>query len=200
VRIPSILRALRTVAHGLPHDGYDWAVTGSAALLLRGCPINARDVDVIASREVSLVAARVLRDYCVHAPRYCEAGNIRSLFARYSVQGWTVEIMADVENRLPKRGWVRHDHWQPAVQWVSCFGIQLPFLRLGYELGLSRLLGNRPRTHILLHLLNDPGPRIPPLKAEQADALKPLSSPSVPVFRVFRALDSLPALVPGGGR
>jgi|GEM_PF-1836538 len=140
MRRQSLLACLDFLVGRLSFTSAEWAITGGASLQLRGIGCDAKDIDVLASPEVANYAATALSDCTVKPLAITETEGIRSLFARYEVNGVIVEIMANVYNRLANNSWCPHQEWRNHIEILQLDNMSVPVLTLDYEERIAGML------------------------------------------------------------
>jgi len=127
----------------------NWAVTGSASLVVRGISNVANDIDIICNSNMAHVFSSMLSVYVHNDLSYSENGNIRSLFSSYKIDGVEIEIMADISNRLGDGVWYPNSDWSGEIEVLDIDELSIPVMNLEYEKRMSKALGNHERFSIL---------------------------------------------------
>ena len=161
----SYLDVLRQLVHRLGDDSpedagrppVNWALTGSLSMALQGVPIEPHDIDVQTDAAGAYESERRFAAAVICPVAFSSAENIRSHFGALRINGLTVEIMGDIEKRLPDGSWegpvdlARHRHV------VSVAGMRVPVLSLVYEREAYLKLGRVERAALLARWLAGPG-------------------------------------------
>ena len=71
--------------------------------------------------------------------------KIRSHFGRFQVGGAEVEIMGDIEKRLPAGGWEKAVSLAPLILYVDFAGMRLPVVSFRHEAKAYRMMGRTAR-------------------------------------------------------
>lgn len=135
-----------TVAGGTP---LVWALTGSLSFALQGVPIEPHDIDLQTDEAGAYAiercfAAAVIRPVCFSA-----AARIRSHFGALCLGGIEVEIMGDIEKRLPDGTWSGPVDVAQHRRFVSVDDLRVPVLSLRYEVDAYRVLGRLEKADLL---------------------------------------------------
>lgn len=139
-----ILGVLCWIVPRLEHVHPPWVLTGSLALRLRGVPLEVHDIDLQTTRAGAYCLQDAFANRVVRPVTFSSTERIRSFFGQLSIEGVRVEIMGDIEKKLPDGRWsqvldLRREaivfHWK---------GLSIPMLGLQHELEAYKLLGRDP--------------------------------------------------------
>lgn len=146
-RIPRRHRqALRVIAAAAARDpGLCWALTGSTSFALQGMDLAVHDIDIQTDADSAYRLERLLQTYVVEPVRFCGTPAIRSHFGRLLIGGVEVEIMGDIQKRLPDGGWEEPFPLAPLTETVPFEGGSLPVLSLAHEAKAYRMMGRLDR-------------------------------------------------------
>lgn len=148
------MEALRLIAGRLEDPGLKWAVTGSVAFVLRGIPWPApSDIDIQTDEAGAYEVEKKLAEYCTRPVSLSAAEQIRSHFGELQIGGIKVEIMGDIQHRLPDGSWSEAVDIGAKRKWVEVDGLRLPVLSLTYEAEAYERLGRKEATLRLRALL-----------------------------------------------
>lgn len=134
-----------------------WAVTGSLGFALQGVPVAVHDIDLQTDREGAYAMGRLLHEFVVRPVAFSSAERIRSHFGVLQVDGIRVEIMGDLQKRLPDGS------WEPPVDvgahrsFIEVEGCRVPVLDLRYEEKAYRQLGRHDKADMLARWLQANG-------------------------------------------
>jgi hypothetical protein len=146
VKIPTgFVPVLRTIADRLSGMREVWALTGSLGLRLQGVPLEVHDIDLQTTRVGAFEVEQNLESYIVQPVSFFEGGRIRSYFGRLELGGVEVEVMGDLQKKLPDGRWDQPPDLEVLLSTVAWQGRTIPVLDLVYELEAYRILG-RQRT------------------------------------------------------
>ncbi|WP_409344102.1 nucleotidyltransferase domain-containing protein [Paenibacillus sp. MBLB4367] len=130
----SHLQVLEHLCVELSDGKINWAVTGSLGFALQGMPVAVGDIDIQTDAKGAYEIESRFRDYVVKNVRLCEAERIRSHFGALLIDGVTVEIMGDVQKRLPgETVWGAPTRLEAHKHIVDIGGFPIPVLTLEYE-------------------------------------------------------------------
>jgi hypothetical protein len=126
-----------------------WAITGSLGFALQGLEVDVHDVDLQTDRAGAYEIERRFSPYIVRPVAFSESKRIRSHFGALEIKGVKVEIMGELQKRLPDGRW--EDPVDVALhrRWVAWEGIRLPVLSLEYEYQAYRIMGRNEKAEML---------------------------------------------------
>ena len=140
------IEALRIITQAAAKEpGLVWALTGSTSFALQGMDVQAHDIDIQTDRDSAYTLGTLLKEHCVEPVRFCGTEKIRSHFGRFQVGGAEVEIMGDIEKRLPAGGWEKAVSLAPLILYVDFAGMRLPVVSLRHEAKAYRMMGRTAR-------------------------------------------------------
>lgn len=137
--------ALQQVRGLLGDAGLVWAITGSTALALRGMAVRPHDLDLQTTAEGAYAIQRLLANHMTWPVQLRAAAAIRSHFGRAVLAGVAVEIMGDVEKRLPAGPFGPPPNLPTLIEVIEWEGYRWPVLSLSYEVAAYRALGRHDR-------------------------------------------------------
>ena len=142
-------KILQTIYPLLEDFPSPWAVTGSLGFALQGLETAVNDVDLQTDRAGAYEMERRLSLYRVRPVAFSESERIRSHFGELEIRGIKVEVMGDVQKRLPDGRW--EDPVEVALhrRWVIWKGMRLPVLSLEYEARAYRIMGRNEKAQML---------------------------------------------------
>ena len=143
------IAALRAIAAQLAAGADAWAVTGSCGLALQGLAIPVGDLDIQTDAGGAYALAAAFPDHVVRPVRLSAAERIRSHFGMLRLQGVDVEIMGDVQYRLPDGRWAEPAPCWQHLRFAQLGEIQLPVFDLTYELEAYRNLGRDAKVALI---------------------------------------------------
>jgi hypothetical protein len=95
---PEFVENVLSIAHLL--SGKQYAIRGTASLVLQGLEMNAEDVDIICDKHCALVCNLIFEKFLVKKVVYSENAKFRSYFGEFSIQGVKVEVMGEWQIKL----------------------------------------------------------------------------------------------------
>ncbi len=143
------LQALHTLYERLNHTEIHWAITGSLGFALHGIPVAVHDIDVQTDREGVYLIERCFADCVVRPVEFCTTERIRSHFGMLCVDGVKVEIMGDIQKRLPDGEWDEPPDLPAYTKRLLVEGMSVPVLTLVYEHEAYLRLGRIERAQLL---------------------------------------------------
>jgi len=114
-------------------DEINWAVTGSLGLALQGMDVDVHDIDIQTDKSGAYDIENRLSQHVVRNVEFSTSEKICSYFGELSIDGIKVEIMGDIQKRLPD------GIWEDPIDICSnrCFieydGLSIPVISLEYE-------------------------------------------------------------------
>ncbi len=126
-----------------------WAVTGSLSFALQGVPIEPHDIDLQTDEAGAYAIERCCAADVIRPVRFSTAARIRSHFGALRIDGIAVEIMGDIEKRLPDGSWEGPVDVQQYRHYVPVEGLRVPVLSLHYECEAYRKLGRLEKAALL---------------------------------------------------
>ncbi len=126
-----------------------WALTGSLGHALQGLPVTPRDIDIQTDAPGAYAIERIFADLSWLPVRYIVSKRIRSHLGKLRIQGISIEIMGDVEKRLPDGSWTRPPRLPEHIHFADLDGQRVPVLSLDYEARAYELLGRQERARML---------------------------------------------------
>ena len=136
------ISALYLIHDRIAGASLNWALTGSVAFALRGLDFPPPgDIDIQSDNAGAYEIERRLAAYSVRPVRFSEAEHIRSHFGALQIEDVTVEIMGDIQHKMPDGGWTEPVDIANQREWVRVDGLRLPVLSLKYEAEAYRRIG-----------------------------------------------------------
>ncbi len=162
---PRFTQVLRLLVSRFESRPIEWVITGSLGMALQGMPLEVHDIDLQTDEVGARHMERLFLDHVTRPVKMVEHERIRSLLGALLLDGVQVEIIGDIQKRLPD------GTWEPPVRvvdfkvWVDAAGMRLPVLSLEHEYEAYLLMGRTERARLILDWIQ----RRP---AAQADAGK----------------------------
>lgn len=138
---------ISTVKEIVQHlDGLNclWAIVGGCNLYLRDCLPSTNDIDIITSNDGAVLIFGRLEKYTKAKVSHSEAENVRSNFFQAVIEGYTIEVMGNPENKINGR-WVRNTGWMSNVEHILVQNMLVPVTTLDYEKHINQELNNWSR-------------------------------------------------------
>ncbi len=143
------LDVLCTLDARLSGAGIVWVVTGSLGFALQGVPVTPHDIDLQTDAGGAYAIARLFAEYAVRPVAFSSAATIRSHFGALAIAGITVEIMGDIQKRLPDGHWDDPVDLERHRRVVEVAGMPLPVLSLEHEREAYLQLGRTEKAKML---------------------------------------------------
>lgn len=142
-------KVLHTIAHRLVDQSLIWVVTGSCNFVLQGVEVAVNDIDLQTDSVGAYAIQQLFQEYVVTPVTYRESPHIRSHFGALEIDSTTVEIMGDIQKRLPDNTWDDPVNLSQHRRWVEVADMRIPVLSLEYEHYAYRLLGRTEKADML---------------------------------------------------
>ena len=131
----------------------DWALTGSAGVRLQGVDVPVHDLD-IESHPAGVDEIAHLFAACIRTrPHWRESDHLRSHFGVLEVAGIQVELMGDIQHRMPDGNWSPVADIPALRHWLAWQGRQIPVLGLAYEAQAYEELGRTEKAALIREVL-----------------------------------------------
>lgn len=83
----------------------NYAIRGTASLVLQGLDMNADDIDVVGDKDMAEACNELLSDFLVKSVAYSESPKYKSYFGQFKINGILVEVYGNWEIKTPKGEW-----------------------------------------------------------------------------------------------
>jgi hypothetical protein len=90
-----------------------YAIRGTASLILQGYDMNVDDIDILCDKETALKCNDLLKNQLIKKVKYKKSEKFRSYFGKFKVNGIQVEIMGEWE--------IKQRSSKLAEQWTKPF-------------------------------------------------------------------------------
>ncbi|HEY3343949.1 MAG TPA: hypothetical protein VGJ97_03410 [Anaerolineaceae bacterium] len=149
-----ILPTLHKLCDGLADLTDPWAITGSLGFALQGAEGPVHDIDLQTSQTGALEIGRRFSEFVVRPVVFSQADRIRSYYGALEVNGESVEIMGDLQKRMPDGSWEDPVDVSAVRRWVEVGGLRVPVMDLEYEYLAYRILGRIEKAQMLREWLD----------------------------------------------
>ena len=146
---PRFLNVLRYISTNLDDAQVDWVVAGSLGFALHGLEVEVHDIDLQTDRSGSYEIERRFSHHLVQKIVFSSTATIRSYFGKLRIDGVKVEIMVDLQKRLPDGSWEIPVDVRKYRRFVEIDGLSVPVLSLEYECEAYRKLGRTEASELL---------------------------------------------------
>ncbi len=141
-----VLRRLRELLAGAEAT---WVLTGSLGLTLQGVETDVHDIDVQADRAGALELERLLSEYVVRPVELKEDALVRSYLGAAEIDGVQVEIIGDIQKRIPGGPWGPPPDLARLAITVEAGGFPVRVLPLEYERDAYRAMGRSGKAELI---------------------------------------------------
>ena len=143
------LGVLRKVQQRLQDCDVTWVLTGSLGLALRGVETEVHDIDVQTDVAGAHEIERLFTDYVVRSVALLEDQQVRSHLGALEIDGIEVEIIGDIQKRVPGGPWEPPPDLARLATTVEAQGMQVPVLPLEYERDAYRQMGRLEKAELI---------------------------------------------------
>jgi hypothetical protein len=102
-----VVKVLEFILDKLSKTDIDWVLTGSTNLLIQGLFVQAKDIDIVSTKEDLFRIEKMFAKYIKKKVQYSESKKYRSWFGRLVIKGIQVDLMAELEYKPPESDWVK---------------------------------------------------------------------------------------------
>lgn len=126
-------KVLHQLHKHLPIDEVNWAVTGSLGFALQGMDVDVHDIDIQTDKSGAYEIESRFSEYVARNVIFSFSEKIRSHFGELSIDGIKVEIMGDIQKRLPDGAWEDPIDIGSNRRFINYGGLSIPVMSLEYE-------------------------------------------------------------------
>ena len=147
---PALITTLRFVYDRLGKTDIKWVLTGSTAFAAQGLPFSPADIDIQTNESGAYAFGKLMSDFevtPVHPRR--DSPIIRSHFGSFNVHGVIVEVMGDMQKRVPDADWVPAPSLDEIIEHIDYRGMRLPVFPLAYEAESYRMMQRFEKAKLL---------------------------------------------------
>ena len=148
-----LVEVLRTIHERLDDSSLNWVVTGSVSFAVQGLRVTPRDIDIQTDVDGAYEIERLFASSVTEKVGLREEARIRSHFGKLTLQGFTVEIMGDIQKRGVDGRWEEPVALDRYKRYIAYAGMRLPVLSLEYEHQAYLALGRHERARMLEQLI-----------------------------------------------
>jgi hypothetical protein len=127
---PEHLAAFHVIYERLNCLRIDWAITGSLGMALQGMQLDVHDIDLQTDAPGAYALESCLAEYVVQPVRFFESERMSSHFDILEIKGIRLEIMDDIQKRLPNAPWEAPVELERHKRWIQWQEMRLPVLSL----------------------------------------------------------------------
>lgn len=147
------LAVLHIMYARLTNSTVNWALTGSLSFALQGVPVEPHDIDLQTDAAGAYAIERLFAEYVKRRVAFSSAERIRSHFGALEIDGIKVEIMGDIQKRLPDGSWEPPMDIALHRRLIDVDDMRVPVLSLEYEHQAYLMLGRTERAELLKNYL-----------------------------------------------
>lgn len=137
-------------------EEYDllWALTGSTNFNIQGINIDINDIDVQTDENSAYKFEKIFKKHIVKPVVFSSTDKIRSHFGVFEINDVKVEVMGDIQKRLPNGEWEKKKELKDIIDFAIFEGHKVPVLNLAYEENAYRILGRVKKADMIKNFLN----------------------------------------------
>jgi hypothetical protein len=143
------LLVLETLLSRLSSEEITWALTGGASFALRGIDFDVNDIDLQTDKLGAYQIEQCFSNLIFQPVTFSSSESIRSHFGVLLIDGVRVEIMGDLQKRLPNREWEPPVDVQSLREFLDVGNLRVPVLPLTHEYHAYRLMGREEKASVL---------------------------------------------------
>lgn len=141
--------ALELVCERLSGTPVEWATSGSAALALQGVPVSCADLDLATTADDAAAVEQALAGDVIEPVGYRTRGALRGHLGRVSLSGIEVEVLGDIQNRLPDGTWTPPPRLSEYITYVPLDEKRCPVLSLSYLRAAYAAMGRTDKVRLI---------------------------------------------------
>jgi len=146
-------RVLHQLHEHLPINEVIWAVTGSLGFALQGMDVNVHDIDIQTDKAGAYEIERRFSRYVVRNVESSSVEKIRSHFGELNIEDVKVEIMGDIQKRLPDGSWEAPIDIRSKTCFINYDGLSILVFSLKYECEAYYKLGRTEKAEQIRRFL-----------------------------------------------
>lgn len=152
-----LINCLTILGDRLKYLDCKWAYIGSANQYIQGVNVIPRDIDIISQYSCLLKIQENLKEFINHEVTFRTSGNIRSFYGEVQINGFSIELMASVENRFPQSPtlWTPHPNWKNDIKQIKTPWGEFPCISLEYEKLIYEMLELPERVSTLQKIIDN---------------------------------------------
>jgi 3-methyladenine DNA glycosylase/8-oxoguanine DNA glycosylase len=147
---------LKTICVKLGEADILWAVTGSLGFALQGMNIPVHDIDLQTDKDGAYQIEKSFPDQIVRPVTLSSSENIQSHYGELHIDGVKVEIMGDLQKRLPDGSWEEPVDIRAVKKYAYYRDLTVPVLSLKYEYEAYKKLGRFEKAELIRKHLRKP--------------------------------------------
>ena len=86
-------------------EGHQYAIRGTASLVLQGLDYNVQDIDVLTDKEAAIYCNEVLKEILTDRVEYSESEKFKSYFGKFKINDILIEVCGDWQIKTAKGDW-----------------------------------------------------------------------------------------------
>ena len=86
-------------------EGYQFAIRGTASLVLQGLDFNVQDIDVLADKKTALSCNEILEELLAEKVEFKESDKFKSFFGKFKINDILIEVCGEWKIKDAKGVW-----------------------------------------------------------------------------------------------
>ncbi len=79
---------------------YQYAIRGTASLVLQGFEMNVDDIDILCDKKTALACNEIFKDYLLEKVEFKISDKFKSYFGKFKINGVDVEVMGEWQIKI----------------------------------------------------------------------------------------------------
>ena len=129
----SFSKVLHKIYSHLNTSDVNWAITGSLGFALQGMDVEVHDIDIQTDKSGAYEIERRFSSYVVRHVEFSPSERIQSYFGEMNIDGIKVEVMGDIQKRIPDGTWEDPIDICSKRYFINYNGLSIPVISLEYE-------------------------------------------------------------------
>lgn len=119
-----------------------YAIRGTASLVLQDIDMNVDDIDIIADKDTSLLCNEVFNKFLVEKVKYKKSDKFKSYYGKFSINSTQVEIMGCMQIKNNKGKWSDiFDASSDEINTINLENHKIKVTKIETELKMFSLMG-----------------------------------------------------------
>jgi hypothetical protein len=119
----------------------NWAIYSGMNLILHGINVKAKDVDILTDKDGIYKMADSLKTYLTRDVDIMDTEKFRAHSAKFTINGFEVEVLADLKNKIPKGDLWTETKGLTAKTFLQFEDVKVPVISLKQEYKAHSALG-----------------------------------------------------------
>lgn len=121
-------------------DGHNYAIRGTASLILQGLDMKAIDVDIVCDEVAALKCNDLFKEYIITPVSFSESSKFKSYFGKFSINDIEIEIMGNWQIKKSNGEWSKIYDGSGSLL-ITYADIDIPVTTVAQELAMFADMG-----------------------------------------------------------